>query len=276
MRARGFTLVEMLTALAIFAVIGLMAGQIIASMVDVAEHTQGRAEELAGVQRAVYIVGRDIEQMARRSIRGNTGNTIDPVLIGGTGLLLELTRRGWQNPLDAPRSEVQRVGYALYRDQLVRLYWPVLDRAPTTAPLAQVLLDGVTDVDFVAHDVLEEEHTFWPRTRGRTAKQSPAVLAGIEMRLEHELYGRIERLWLVAPPSGFLQNRSRSAPDARPGDGTPEDRRRDEDEDEEPRDDEYDDLDDDYDDLDDDYDDLDDDYDDLDDGDIDDLDGETP
>lgn len=263
MRARGFTLLEMLAALAIFAVIGVMASQIIASMVDVAEHTQGRAEELAGVQRAIYIVGRDIEQMTRRSIRGNTGSTIDPVLIGGTGLLLELTRRGWQNPLDAPRSEVQRVGYALYRDQLVRLYWPVLDRAPTTAPLAQVLLDGVTDVDFVAHDALEEEHTFWPRTRGRSSRQSPAVLAGIEMRLEHELYGRIERLWLVAPPSGFLQDRSRAAPDrdapdARPRDGARDDRRREEDEDDAPGDDEYDDLDDDYDDLDDeDIDDLD-------------------
>ncbi len=46
------------------------------------------------------------------------------------GFLLEFTRFGWKNLLLSTRSNLQRVAYAFEENELVRYYWPVLDRAP--------------------------------------------------------------------------------------------------------------------------------------------------
>ncbi len=218
MRAQAFTLLEMLVALAVFAVIGVMASQILASMVDLATATKTRSEQFADLQRAIFIVGRDVEQLAQRTVRDEEGETLDAVLVGD-GLLLELTRHGWQNPVDAARSEVQRVAYALNDDELVRLYWPVLDRAPDTVPVAQRLLQDVRDAEFIVHDDLEGEHASWPKAAAEDADEEdrPGQLAGIELRLSHGVYGRIERLWLTTGASDFLHRRGDNG--AEPGTG---------------------------------------------------------
>jgi len=68
---------------------------------------------------------------------------------------------GWRNPLGLPRSEVQRVGYFIEEENLVRAYWPVLDRAQDTEPLFQTLLEDVQRLEFFALDNEGNEHSFW-------------------------------------------------------------------------------------------------------------------
>lgn len=188
---RAFTLLEMLVALAVFAAIGVMSSRILSGMVDLAETTRVRGDEFSDLQRAMAIVQRDVEQLAHRSVRDELGDPLAPAVVGSDALL-ELTRLGWQNPLAAARSEMQRVAYVVEEDRLVRLFWQVLDRAPTSEPVAQTLLDSVGDVEFVAHDDNGETHRFWPQMNDDTAG-----LAAIALSLETTTYGRIERLWLV-------------------------------------------------------------------------------
>lgn len=193
-RLAAFTLMEMMTALAVFGVISLMATQILSSTISLGEATRDRGEALADVQRAMDIIGRDITQLTRRGVQDELGESTDPVTIAGT-TLIELTRRGWQNPLASPRSELQRVAYVLREDTLVRLFWPVLDRAPGSNPIAQILLKGVVEASFAAHDDLGEKHGFWPPL---PADDDVAPeLAAVAMALRLERYGHIERLWLV-------------------------------------------------------------------------------
>jgi len=192
---------EMMTALAVFGVIGLMATQILTGTIRVGEATRDRGEALSDLQRAMDIIGRDIRQLTRRSVRDELGESTEPVTIAGTSLL-ELTRLGWQNPLGQPRSDVQRVAYVHRDDALVRLFWPVLDRAPGTQPVVQILLKGVAEAAFTAHDDQGEEHGFWPLVPPED--EVAPELAGVGMALRLERYGPVERLWAVAPGSAFL------------------------------------------------------------------------
>ena len=208
----GFTLVEILTALAIFGVIGVIAARIVAGMIDLGSATRTHAEALADLQRAMGIVERDIEQLTQRTIRDELGDPLPAVIVTGVSLL-ELTRMGWQNPLRAPRAQLQRVAYVLRDDKLVRLFWPVLDRAPDTKPVAQLLLDGVTDVQFAVFDENGEKHGHWPLPPA-SEDADELRLAAVEMHLSLESHGLIQRLWLV--PEGAEHVDPQPAP---PGSG---------------------------------------------------------
>ena len=200
MRARNaFTLLEMLVALGVFAIIGVLSSRILMGIVDVSGATAARAAELAALQRAMAVIERDVEQLVRRTVRDEYGDRGPAVAVDGDALL-ELTRRGWQNPLGAQRSELQRVAYLHRDDKLLRLFWPVLDRGDDTEPIVQVLLDGIEEADFLAHDDENSDHRRWPP---RTDDEE-IHLAAIEMRLRHRDVGRIMRLYLVPPPDDFL------------------------------------------------------------------------
>ena len=200
---RGFTLLEMLIALGVFAVIGLMSSQILSGIVDLSDTVRNRSDQLAELQRAMFIISRDVEQMTRRPVRDAFGDSTAAIIIGQP--LIEFTRRGWQNPLRSPRSELQRVAYTVADGDLVREFWPLLDRGPDTEPIAQVVLQGVVDVEIVARATRGEEFRYWPVAVSGDAEEN--ALAAIELRLEHVVYGRLGRLWPVAPPADVLVER---------------------------------------------------------------------
>ena len=194
--ATGFTLLEMLVALAVFAVIGVMSAQLVRQIADIGTTTRQRGDELVALQRALDIMRRDIEQLAHRPVRDEMGDSREAVVVNHRGLL-EFTRRGWRNPAQARRPTLQRVAYRMAPEGLERLFWPMLDRAEDSEPVAQLLLAGVSDVEVNGIDAGGEEHGYWPP--GDAEHQ----LAAIVVRISLPRYGEIERLWVVpwvAPP----------------------------------------------------------------------------
>ncbi len=145
-RSAGFTLLELLVALTIFAVLAVMAYGGLETVLDTRSQVEAKAARLANLQMVYSRMEQDIEQTVGRSIRDSYGDP-RPALIGGTGQqpTLELTRGGWTNPTGELRSTLQRVAYGLEKDQLVRLSWMVLDQAQDTKPYKQPLLAGVQE-----------------------------------------------------------------------------------------------------------------------------------
>ena len=137
---RGFTLLEMLVALAIFGLLAVMSYGGLASVLEQQFRTEAEAERLAALQKAYLIMQRDIEQVVARPVRDGFGDE-QPPLAGDQAL--EFTRGGWSNPLGRPRSNLQRVAYAWDDRQLRRYVWQVLDRAQDSQPLGQLLLENV-------------------------------------------------------------------------------------------------------------------------------------
>ena len=191
----GFTLIEVLVVLGIFAIIGVIGSQIVSRVLDNERTLAERGGRLADVQRAMQILQRDILQISSRGVRDELGDPREALMIGADGMI-EFTRLGWRNPLKRTRSELQRVGYILQEDTLYRAYWPMLDRSPDSEPQLQKLLSGVTQIEFFAVDISGNEHSFWPLAE--SLRDNPDVaLAGIVLRADLEPFGVIERIWAV-------------------------------------------------------------------------------
>ena len=73
-RYSGFTLLEVLLAIGITAMIGLGSWQILNSAIRASEATQERLAELNSLQKTMLIVSRDLQQILPRSIRDEYGD----------------------------------------------------------------------------------------------------------------------------------------------------------------------------------------------------------
>ncbi|MBU2978321.1 type II secretion system minor pseudopilin GspJ [Alteromonas sp. C1M14] len=162
MKQQGFTLIEILIAIAIFAFIGVASTSVLTTVLDSDELSSARFDKLQRLQRAVTIIERDIEQAVPRAVRVN-GEASETVMRGGDpdesdGLAIAFVRSGWQNPqMMLPRSTLQAVAYRLRDDKLERLYTNYVDSVSGTEPKVRELLDNITDfkVEFVVD--LEQE-----------------------------------------------------------------------------------------------------------------------
>lgn len=194
--ARGFTLVELLVAMAILAVIGVMALAGLNEVIRQQEIARERSERWREVQLAMRIVVQDLAQIHPRPTRDELGESFRPAVFADPSaqFALELSRGGWANPAGFRRGSVLRVAYDWEEDMLVRFHWPVMDRTLATAPLRNELLDGVENVEIRFLDRAGEWHLDWPPVNAAGAQRLVQRPRAIELGVELEDLGRIRRL----------------------------------------------------------------------------------
>ncbi|MDO1558586.1 type II secretion system minor pseudopilin GspJ [Brevundimonas sp. 2R-24] len=139
----GFTLVEMLVALAIFALIAAAGVSVLGYAAASRAAVRERSDEVAELQRLRGLLSADLSQAAPRRTRGPDGAPARRVFEGGEpgGPLMRFVRAGWDNPLGEPRASLQTVEYRLVGGRLERCARPALDGAVCGS--AQVLARGV-------------------------------------------------------------------------------------------------------------------------------------
>lgn len=144
-KQKGFTLLEIVIAMAIFAVVMVLVMGGLNMVVRAQEKVSVRAKRLADVQMAMAILAGDLMQIVPRPIRGANDEIIKPVVIDmASDVRLELTSGGIINPNAIyPRSTLQRVGYGVSNNTLMRFSWPVLDRVNNTVMGRRHLLSNV-------------------------------------------------------------------------------------------------------------------------------------
>lgn len=193
---RGFTLLEMLVAIAIFAILSLSAYQILQGVLRSGEISKDHSESLMQLQRAMLIIEQDFTQIAARTSRDAGAGQVKPQVISvGPSLFestdqgIEFNRLGWQNPLNLlPRSNIARVRYRLKDGQLQRLYFLYPDLVAGQEPQVQVLLNDIEKLSFRFWD--KDWQTSWG-----AAKKLPK---GIEISFTSKQYSEIRRVFLVA------------------------------------------------------------------------------
>jgi general secretion pathway protein J len=197
---RGFTLLEVLVAIAIFAFVGVMALSGYTELQKQTEYQQLRLERIREVQRAVQTLTQDLTQIEPRPIREPIGDQRVPALIAGAAVdyKIEFTRAGWSNTAGLPRPTLQRVAYRLDQDGLWRDYWRVLDRTQTSEPVRVRLLSGIRSVTFRFLAPSREWVDRWPQPGGNPLEQQRLRPAAVEVTLELEDWGVIKRIIEVA------------------------------------------------------------------------------
>ena len=144
----GFTLIEVLIALAITAFVSTISYTSLSAVLDGVEGTREIADRTHEINRALMIISRDLRQFSPRPIRDEFGE-VEPSMQGGTAAryLLSFTRSGWHNPIGQRRSNLQRINYTLEDEALWRESFAVLDRASGTTANRVKLLEGVEYLD---------------------------------------------------------------------------------------------------------------------------------
>jgi general secretion pathway protein J len=197
-RSSGFTLIEVLVAMAIFGVMSMLAYMTLGQTLANAEMLTERIDRLQAVQRTVRFLSNDLVQAAPRPVRLELGDSMgSAVLTSLSGeFALELTHGGWGNPAGLPRGTLQRSAYRLEDDELVRYHWNVLDRTFANEPVANILLDGVESLLFRYLAADGEWSDVWPPLQQPSIRSRPRAVE-IVLTLADE--GEIRRLLEISP-----------------------------------------------------------------------------
>ena len=194
--SRGFTLIEMLVAVAILAIIAIMALVGLSKVIDQQTAARVTADRWQKIQLAMRLVTQDLAQLHPRATREELGETYQPILLADPSAQfpLELSRGGWANPAGLPRGTVLRVAYSWEEDKLVRWHWAVMDRTLSTPPVRTEILDGVTKVEVRFLDRAGEWHLDWPPLAQRGPQSLISAPRAVEFAVELEDLGRVYRL----------------------------------------------------------------------------------
>lgn len=197
----GFTLIEVMVAVAIFAVLAALAYGTLNRTIESADLLETRSDRLEALQRTVRFLTQDFQQLAPRPVREQLGDTVGPALASNrlSEFAVELTHGGWNNPAGLPRGTLQRVAWRLQEGELVRYHWTVLDRTLDNQPSARVLLDDVESVSFRFMQDTGQWTDQWPPENRPGRLGLRLRPRAVEVVLETADEGLITRLVEVAP-----------------------------------------------------------------------------
>ncbi|MEE9346886.1 MAG: type II secretion system minor pseudopilin GspJ [Robiginitomaculum sp.] len=151
----GFTLVEMLIAMFIFALIS--AGTMTALSTSIAgkAQLQTRLEHLGEIETARALIAADMANITLRRSRDSFGSQDYYALTGGLDHVLRFTRTGRDNPGGLePRGDLQRITYLFEDGQLIRRILAHENPVSDTPYFDRILLSDVraVDVEFIANN----------------------------------------------------------------------------------------------------------------------------
>lgn len=124
--AKGFTLIEVVVALAIFAIIASITSYVLFQSFATDERLKAQSARLREVEFALTWLRRDTEQLVERPVRSEQQKLISAFV--GQEHYLEFTRNGYINPGEVEqRSTLKRVAYLCQGSTLIRRSWTLLD-----------------------------------------------------------------------------------------------------------------------------------------------------
>lgn len=191
---RGFTLLEMMIALVVFAMLSLAGYQMLAGLSRTGEVSQSHSEELAALQRTFSLMAADFRQATMSPLRGMKlqGVAGEQGWLGSDQGGVSLIRTGWKNiQATEARGGVLRVGYRVDGGELIRQFYRYLNPLGQKPPQQQVLLKGVEELRFRFYEKGGGWQTRWHRN-----DQMPQA---VEVTFKLAGWGGLRRVFLLPP-----------------------------------------------------------------------------
>lgn len=198
--ARGFTLLELLVAMFIAAIMFAIGYAAISQAANGRQDIRRNQARLIELQTAVRVLEQDFVQLEPRPVRAPVGYSWLPALEGSPGSepLVQLTRGGWTNPTGLQRPGLQRVAYVLEDGTLRREFWTVLDPTQADTTMKRDLLTHVKSVTFRYMDSSFQWQTEWPPATVSGGMASSVTLRerpiAVEITIDTDDWGKITRI----------------------------------------------------------------------------------
>ena len=194
-RVQGFTLLELLVAMAIFAFIGIMAYGGLAAMIKSSEGSREAREQLAEVQRGLRIVDDDMSMLINRPVRDGLGSQQLALQTGRDGsTVLEFTRTVRVREGFAP-SPFSRVRYRWQEGVLWRDEWNPPDAAQLEPDQVVRLWRGVSGIELRFLEDGKESQSWPPPAENMSLPQALSM----QLRFED---GRAITQVMLLPDAG--------------------------------------------------------------------------
>lgn len=198
--SNGFTLIEVLVAMAIFGVLTILAYMSLGQTLESADMLTERMDRLQAIQRTMRYLSNDLNSASPRPVRSELGDTYLPAVMvsAANDFALAVTHGGWSNPAGLPRSTQQRSVYLLEDGKLFRVYYNVLDATYANNAISTEILDGVERLEFRLFQDNGQVTNQWPPPGAQGAGAERLRPRAVEIILTLESEGEIRRIVEVA------------------------------------------------------------------------------
>ncbi|RDH82424.1 MAG: type II secretion system protein GspJ [endosymbiont of Galathealinum brachiosum] len=194
----GFTLIEVIIAMAIFAIVSVLAYTGLHSVITSKSRTEAALDRLQELQMSVLTLTGDLQYLSNRDGHDALGGQLLKVTTQDSDYILAFTRNGWRNPANQARSSLQRVAYQLDEDRLKRIYWPHVDRADDEQVVERTLITNIESLELRFLDEKNQWQTDWPSADSQASDAPSALPVAVEFTLKMNDWGDIRRLIRVA------------------------------------------------------------------------------
>jgi general secretion pathway protein J len=206
MRARGFTLIEVVIAMFIAAIMFAIGYGAINQALRDRDALNVSQQRVTEIQKGMRIVAQDFAQTIDRAARDTSGSgQLMPAMFadGSSDVIVTFTRAGWSNPAGIQRPAEERVRYRFLDGTLIREHWLSVDPALNTQPRQRTLLTKVKSVEIRFLDPVSRQwRTDWQAgASGQVAPNAVSLLVtrplAIEFTVVFEDWGRVQRLFEI-------------------------------------------------------------------------------
>ncbi len=199
-RQRGLTLIELLIAVGILAVLALLSSTLLGTSLENQKHLRASSESLEELALSLTLVQRDLEQMLDRVGRDEYGIRQESSLLSfaeGEAYQLEFTRDGRRLlPGETFSSSLERIRYGLEDKVFVRYSAAVPDPVGATEWRKQKMISDITAITFGFFSE-GKWHREWPPAALGLGSSAQDLPQAVSLRLDTERWGVVEIMALL-------------------------------------------------------------------------------
>ena len=193
---RGYTLLEVLVALTVFAILATITASAMYNAFNTRERVNIQANQLNTLQMTMVLLMRDTQQIIERSVFGDEMHLFPPFI--GESKYIEFTRAGDVNPgAIAQKSTLKRVGYVCTGKKLIRRSWENLDIPLRKIYQDKVVLDNLEQCSFAYLSNSRQILSEWRSYAVQQNQKKETLPLAIQFTLTVAAWGDMNLLFVI-------------------------------------------------------------------------------